>query len=131
MKTRPVGPDAWRVYLGKAEEFHRLMADAERRSDWNGVGLAAVHAVISAADAVVSRFRQERSASPDHGESVDLLLQLDVPRIAEKAKQAAEVIGAKDLVECQARDYEAKEARATARKADRFLEWAQETLRRK
>lgn len=131
MKTRPVGPAGWRVYLRKAEEFHRIMADAEDRSDWNGVGLTAVHTVISAADALVPRFTSQRSSSEDHGDAVDLLRELNVPSISEKANQAAEVLRVKDLVEYQARDFEAKEAVATARKADRFLEWVQVVLRRK
>lgn len=130
-KTRPVGPAGWRVYLRKAVEFHRSMRAAEARGDWNAVGLNAVHTVISAADAIVAMHTHERSSSEDHGEAVDLLRELPYPGASPKADQAAEVLNAKDLVEYQARDFEPKEAVATARRTDRFLEWVQETLRRR
>lgn len=130
-KTRPVGPAGWRIYLGKAVEFHRSMTAAETRGDWNAVGLNAVHTVISAADAIVALYTGERSSSEDHGEAVDLLRELPIPDARQKADQAAEVLNAKDLVEYQTRNFEPKEAAATARKADRFLEWVQESLRRK
>lgn len=105
------------------------MKDAEARGDWNGLGLAAVHTVISAADALVARFMGKRSSSQDHADAADLIRELPLKEAARRADQAAEVLNVKHLVEYQDRDFDAKEATATGRKAERFLEWVKEALR--
>ncbi len=129
MRTRRVGPAGWRIYLNKAEEFQRAMADAERRSDWNAVGLCAVHMVISASDAITAFYLGERSAADRHVDSADLLRQLDVDDAPEKADQAVQVLDAKTLVEYEARDFQPTEAAATAKKAKRFLPWVRQNIR--
>lgn len=128
MRTRGVRPGRWRVYLKKADEFGRLAADAAAREDWNAVGLAAVHTVISAADALTAFHLGERSASQDHGDSVELVRRLPLEGAAERAARAAEVLDAKNVVEYEDRDFGPKEGSALQKKAERFLLWVHANL---
>lgn len=117
------------MYLKKAAEFERAMQDAVDRKDWNAAGLNAVHAVISAADAMTTFYLGERSAGDSHLDVVDLLRQLPLPDAGEKAQQAFHVIHEKNVVEYEDIDFDAKTAERIEKQAARFHEWARSKLR--
>jgi predicted nucleotidyltransferase len=118
------------VYLRKAEEFARSMNDASARADWNAVGLNAVHAVISACDALTTAFLGVRSRSQDHEEVAKLIRNLPVNEAPAKADTAVHVIQLKNLVEYEARDLDPQEAEMVCTKVGRFLAWAGGHIRR-
>jgi hypothetical protein len=128
-KTRKLAPARHAVYLKKAAEFERSMGDAALREDWNAVGLNAVHAVISAADAMTAFYLGERSVGGSHLDVIALLRQLPLDDAKERAQQAAQVIHEKNVVEFEDVDFDEKSAARIEKQAVRFLEWARLKLR--
>lgn len=129
LRTENVARARAGVYLRKAQEFLAAMRAARQAGQWNAVGLTAVHAVISGADAVTVRFLELRSRGPGHEEAVELLRRLPVAGVEDAARTFLEVVRAKGLVEYEDRLFAEDEALATGKKAERFLRWALEVVR--
>lgn len=87
VRTRPVTAPQARAYLGKAEEF----LAAARTSLEAGQSIAAtslaIHAGISACDAICGARTGQRVAASDHGQSATLLEQA-----GDEGKDAARVL---------------------------------------
>lgn len=129
IRTEKLDRSRARIYLQKAEEFARSMRQSAVRGDWNAVGLEAVHAVISAADAVTTAKLGLRSRAADHEEVVKLIRNLPSKQADAKAEQAQKVLEVKNLVEYEARTFEQAEAQATMKQAERFVIWARGELK--
>jgi len=115
----------WKNYLIKAEQFYETAHDAYDKENWNAVGLNAVHAAISANDAVTVHFNKIRSASEKHSDAITLLLEV-LPKdeqAKEYSKHLAWLIGRKNLVEYESRLFYKKEAEDSLKHAERFLQW--------
>lgn len=72
-RTRSVSPQAAGNYLKKAQEFTMAMESSLQEKHWNAAALAAVHAAISAGDALLAAFAGIRSSDQDHRHIVTLL----------------------------------------------------------
>lgn len=129
-KTVPAARREAGRYLAKAEEFlaeaHAALGD--RRSD--AAMLTAIHAAISAADAVTVALAGRRSADPDHQRAADLLEQVGgpSPEVRGKARQLRQLLSRKNLVEYESRRATAKEAADGVERAARFVAWASSTV---
>ena len=118
------------TYLRKATEFFESMQEAIPRSRWNASGLNAVHCAISACDAVLVYYTEQRSASPDHETAAYLLSSLSkVPEARKKAETLRKIIHEKHLIEYEDRSISQGEAVELAKLTERFYRWAQEVLR--
>jgi uncharacterized protein (UPF0332 family) len=62
-----------RAYAAKAEEYLEAAEQDLKHSRHNAATSAAVHAGISAADAIMGAHRGMRSSDADHSRAVDLL----------------------------------------------------------
>jgi hypothetical protein len=125
--TRSIDRNAARKYLAKAGEFLATAETALGDERWNAAGLNAIHAGISAADAVVVASAGVRSAAKDHGAIVDLL-QSSVDRVpAASMRQLSGLLGMKNTVEYEQRLLKASEARTLVQQAGRFCAWATES----
>ncbi|MEX0834229.1 MAG: hypothetical protein WD276_10230 [Actinomycetota bacterium] len=96
------------------------------------VMLNAIHAAISAADAVSVALVGRRSADPNHQRTADLLEQVAgaSPEIKQRAKQLRTLLAKKNVVEYESRKASAKEAGDALERAKRFFDWSQQTVRR-
>jgi uncharacterized protein (UPF0332 family) len=72
MRTRSVDRSKYRNYLLKAEEFLDTAKDAFERARYNASVLNSVHAIISAADALLVFVKGFRCAGTRHEEAVEL-----------------------------------------------------------
>lgn len=72
MRTRSVDRPKYRNYLTKSEEFLDTANDALERTRYNASVLNAVHAIISAADALLVFVKGFRYAGTRHEEAVEL-----------------------------------------------------------
>jgi hypothetical protein len=120
------------LYLAKSEQFAaeaRAALDAARH---DAAMLNAIHAAISAADAVTAALFGLRSADPDHERAVDLLEETAAgsEEIKARARQMRQLLAKKNMVEYEARRATAKEARDAAERASRIVAWAAVTVRR-
>jgi HEPN domain-containing protein len=122
-KTRAVDKSEYRDFLAKAKDFASMLDLALAGGKWNSAGLQAVHAVISASDAVIVYYGGVRSVELDHREVVGLLHDIIGEAAATAGRHVSRVIAKKNLVEYEGRSISQAEAREMAEHAKRFLEW--------
>ena len=90
---------------------------------WNSAGLQAVHAVISASDAVIVYYGGVRSVELDHREVVGLLHDIIGETAATAGRHVSRVIAKKNLIEYERRSITQADSREMVGHAKRFLEW--------
>ena len=92
-------------------------------------GLNAVHCAISACDAVLVYYTEQRSASPDHEQAAYLLSTLPkVPDAKAKAETLRRIVHEKHLIEYEDRAVTAQEAAELAKLTERFYAWAKQLV---
>ncbi|MBA4370973.1 MAG: hypothetical protein C0418_05270 [Coriobacteriaceae bacterium] len=129
-RTRRAMKSDARAYLAKAEQFLAGMEAELAEERWDAAGLAAIHAGISAGDAVLGYHGGVRSIAQDHRATVDLLKRTMGSAADGAAKHLKRLIDKKNLVEYEQRRLTASEAADLAEQARRFLGWAREQLPR-
>ncbi|PIS36090.1 MAG: hypothetical protein COT35_12975 [Nitrospirae bacterium CG08_land_8_20_14_0_20_52_24] len=122
-KTRNVDKSEYRDYLAKAKDFAFMMDLSLEQGKWNSAGLQAVHAVISAGDAVIVYYGGMRSIELDHRQVVGLLHDIIGEAASTAGKHVSMVVAKKNLVEYERRSIIQAEARDMVEHAKRFLEW--------
>ena len=128
-RTRRVERAASASYLKKATEFFESMGQAMHVGRWNAAGLNAVHCAISACDAVLVYYTEQRSASPDHETAAYLLSSLaEVPEAKQKAETLRRILQEKHIIEYEDRTFTAHEAAELAKLTERFYQWANEVV---
>ena len=70
LKTRSVNKHLYKNYLKKAEEFMNACNDSFLKEDWNAAVINAIHAGISASDALTIFFKGVRHAGERHEDVV-------------------------------------------------------------
>lgn len=117
------------VYLKKTAEFFESMQRALAAGHWNAAGLTAVHCAISACDAVLVYYTEQRSASADHEAAAYLLSALlKVPDAKQKAETLRRILHEKHVIEYEDRAFTAHEAAELAKLTERFYRWARELV---
>lgn len=105
------------------------MQHAMQAGRWNAAGLNAVHCAISACDAVLVYYTEQRSASPDHEAAAHLLRSLPkVPDAKQKAETLRRILQEKHVIEYEDRNVTAREAAELTKLTERFFRWAQEAV---
>ncbi len=129
LKTRSVSRERHSTYLKKAKEFLRASESSMKIGDWNAVGLNAVHAAISAADALLVYYGGVRSTSNSHHDVAGLLRQhIKDDQLGSKIQTLSKVLGYKNLAAYEDREVLEAEGRDAEKLARRFLEWARSRL---
>ena len=128
-KTRSLPRDRYAIYLKKAQEFLRASESALGVGDWDAVGLNAVHAAISSADALLAYYGGVRSTGESHRDVAGLLRQhVQDDQLGSKFQTLSKVLDYKNLAAYEDREVTEAEARDAAKLAGRFLEWARSRL---
>lgn len=128
-KTRSVSRERYATYLKKAGEFLRAAEAALPAGDWDAVGLNAVHASISAADAILVYYGGVRSSGESHHDVAGLLRQhVQDEQLGSKIQTLSKVLGYKNLAAYEDREVTEAEARDAAKLAWRFVDWVRERL---
>lgn len=119
----------FKKFLKKAEEFVEMMRQSIKEEKWNAAGLNAIHAGISANDALLTYHFGVRSISPKHDDAVKLLISMMKREDTEKnAKHLRRLISVKNLVEYDGRLLSRVEAESLAKHVERFLFWAKSLM---
>jgi hypothetical protein len=94
--------------------------------------LNAIHAGISASDAVTVALVGRRSADPDHQRAVDLLEEVapGSREIGMHVRQLRALLARKNVVEYESRRATAREAADAVERAHRLVTWARQTVER-
>ncbi|HHT9137770.1 MAG TPA: hypothetical protein ACFYEK_11085 [Candidatus Wunengus sp. YC60] len=122
-KTKAVDKNQYQAFITKAKDFAFMMDISLEEGKWNSAGLQAVHAVISASDAVIVYYGGVRSAEVDHREVVGLLQDIIGKDVSAAGRHVSMVIAKKNLVEYEERLISQAEARDMTEHAKRFLAW--------
>ncbi len=128
-KTRKTDSTAAAGYITKSRQFAESMRRSLVEKQWDAAGLGAVHAVISAADALLAAYGGIRSIDPDHRSAIRLLEEtLGSKAISSARRHISFVIAKKNVIEYEQRRITGKEADAIADHAERFLHFAEKML---
>ena len=119
-----VGSTAAREFLAKADEFLAASESSERDERWDAAGLAAVHAGISFADAVLAEVAGIRSRETDHGALVSLLDERVAAFGGAQRRQLVGLLSKKTMVEYESRPMTMTEAVQLTDSANRLGKWA-------
>ena len=119
-----------RLYLAKAKQFSEEAAAAITGSRNDAAMLNAVHAAISAADAVSVALGGRRSADSDHQRATDLLQEVGAKSagMSDALRQLRMVLAKKNAVEYESRRASAKEAADVVERAARLVSWASQVV---
>lgn len=130
MKNRAerLSRDSYKKYLGKAEDFARLMTAGLAGGSPNGAALAAIHCAISAVDALCVFHLGERSRGQDHHGAVALLGRVPVADVGKHVIQFHEIMAQKNAVEYEALEISRKTAESLVERASRLLTWVKSHL---
>ena len=105
------------------------MQESLKKEKWNAAGLNAIHAGISANDALLTFHFGLRSISPKHDDAARLLTSMMKREDTEtKAKHLRRLISMKNIVEYEGRLFSKGEAESSAKHAERFLNWVKSLL---
>jgi len=116
-------------FLKKADEFFEIMHQSLAQEKWNAAGLNAIHAGISANDAVLTFHFGLRSISPKHDDAVRLLISMLKREDTEsKAKHLRQLLSMKNVVEYDGRLLSKREAESLVKNAGRFFFWVKSIL---
>lgn len=126
-KTVEVARSEARLYLDKGIELCGLAEIASAGSRHDAAVLNAVHAVISAADAVCIGLAGRRSADPDHQRAIDLLVEDALGGARGGSIPTARmrrILAKRNIIEYTSRRARPSEAEQAVRDARRVVEWA-------
>lgn len=128
-QTRKVDRSAARVFWNRARQCADMMEEALDRGQWEAAGVNAVHAAISANDAVLAALRGLKPSSADHKDAARVLLsQLKEDDARKAGKRLGVIVAKKSRVEYDDKRFTEKEARDIAMDTQRFLEWAKSRI---
>jgi HEPN domain-containing protein len=118
------------LYIAKAVQFVEEASAAIESSRNDAAMLNAVHAAITAADAICVAIAGRRSADPDHQRAADLLQEIGggSQGISGHVRQLRMLLAKKNVVEYESRQAKAKEASEAVQRAERFVDWAKQIV---
>jgi HEPN domain-containing protein len=126
LKTHEVPKTKARSYLGKARQFLEVSTTSLGSERYDAALLLAIHAGLSACDAVTVALRGVRSIEPDHLRAADLLeaAAREAEDVQQHASQLRGLLKVKNLVEYEDRRVSAREAETGSKRAERLVNWA-------
>jgi len=128
-QTKKVERSAARVFWSRASQCAEMMEEALGRGQWEAAGVNAVHAAISANDAVLAALRGIKPASADHKDAARVLLsQLNEDDAQKAGKRLGVILAKKSRVEYEDKRFSEKDARDVVVDTQRFLEWAKSRI---
>lgn len=127
--ARPTRVGAEKSFFAKAEDFLDG-AKGEVNDHSNAAATLAVHAVISACDAICAKFLQRRHAGSDHMQAVEMLNELPVDKdeLKQKVRQASRVISKKNIAEYEDHIIGKDETLHMIKDAERFIDWVRKKV---
>ena len=120
-----ISTDKWKgkgVYLIRAEQYSRSMANAFEKKDWDSCVGNAIHCAISAQDAFCIHIKAQRYKGTDHREAAEFFMGIFQTEEHKKAAQRLfDLIQIKTDAEYGDKSFNEKEASQAKINAERFL----------
>jgi uncharacterized protein (UPF0332 family) len=129
IRTSHVPKSDYINYLKKAGEFLSSAQDSLIKEKWNAAGLNAIHAGISATDALLVALHGIRSTSPKHDDTLKLINSLVKHKeLEENIGHLRSLISMKSIVEYDQRLITQSEAVSLSKHSERLLAWVKNIL---
>ena len=128
LKTVYIPQSGYKGFKNKANDFYQVMKLSLSAELWNGVGLNAVHCVISLSDALTVYFLNKRFSGDDHRHASELLLQIPSEGVKQYANTLDKIISKKHMVAYEEREFRQSEALEIAKQTERFFQWGIDQL---
>lgn len=130
-KTKEVDNQIFKDYLKKAQDFHAAIQLCMDNSNWNAVGLNAVHAAISASDSLLAKMAGLRSMDSSHSAVADLIEKfISDDDVKKQSTRLRRILGLKNLIEYEGRNFYQREAEDLQRDVDRYFSWVKKMLQK-
>ena len=123
IKTVYIPKSAYKGFQNKANEFYQVMKLSLDSELWSGVGLNAVHCVISLNDALTAYFLNKRFSGEDHRHASELLAQVPCEDAKQYANAFSKIISKKHMVAYEEREFRRSEALEIDKQTERFYRW--------
>ncbi|MFA4874662.1 MAG: hypothetical protein WC956_06880 [bacterium] len=117
-------------YMKRSMELRQSMRNNLVLENWNALVIDAVHAVISANDALTVALAGVRCTSSNHLDAVELLKQSISKELQPDIARLARVISIKSHVEYGPSLVTRTEAEKIAKDAERFIDWTESVLQK-
>ncbi len=114
---------AYKNFQHKAGDFYQVMKLSSDSELWNGVGLNAVHCVISLSDALTVYFLSKRFSGDDHKHASELLAQIPSDSAKQYVTAFDKIISKKHMVAYEEREFRQSEALEIIKQTERFFNW--------
>jgi HEPN domain-containing protein len=128
-RTEAVPSGEHAQFLAKAKEFAetaRIALEDQRR---HSAGLEAIHAVISACDAVTVARLGLRCKGEDHRDVLHLLSRIKEEGLYEVHRQVSQVLSVKSMVEYGGAGLSSDETSRVVVQAERVVKWVTEQVK--
>ena len=128
IKSVSVAQSGYKGFRHKASDFYQVMKLSLDAELWHGVGLNAVHCVISLSDALTVYFLNKRFSGDDHRHASDLLAQIPNAGVKQYINAFDRIISKKHMVAYEEREFRQSEALEIAKQTERFFQWGMDQL---
>jgi len=130
LKTRKVNKSLYSNYLKRAEECYIAANECFKNADWNAATICAIHACISACDAVCIYFLGKRHAGENHNDAVRLFktIRIQGGNLDKNATRLNRIISIKNMAEYEERLVFKSEAEKILKDMERFFNYIRKEL---
>ena len=118
----------YKNFQHKASDFYQVMKLSYDSGLWNGVGLNAVHCIISLNDALTVYFLNKRFSGDDHRHASELLSQIPNSGVKQYINAFDKIISKKHMIAYEERDFRQSEALDIIKQTERFFQWGMSQL---
>ena len=129
MRAKPVYKYLYLNHLKKADEFLQQSSKAIDDKRRNAAVSLAIHAGISAADALCISRLGVRSSGESHEEVIQLINKLDLENKKIKIRQLLNLLNFKNSAEYSENLMTEKDSLSAKQNAERFLSWVKNNLK--
>jgi uncharacterized protein (UPF0332 family) len=130
LKTRKVNKSLYSNYLKRAEECYISANVCYKNADWNAATICAIHACISACDAMCVYFLGKRHAGKNHNDAVRLFKTISIQseNLNQNANRLNKIINIKNIVEYEEMLVYKSEAEKLVIDMERFFNYVRKEL---
>jgi HEPN domain-containing protein len=129
IKTVRVNRESCVVFLEKAEQFLKTAIVSFESENYNASAANAVHACISAADALCARHLGERAAGDKHTDAVNLVKAIkNTDEFTNNAVRFGRVLAIKSLAEYEGRLVFKNDSEVVLKNSEKFIEFVKKNL---
>lgn len=130
LKTRKVNKSLYANYLKRAEECYYAAIKCFKNADWNAATICAIHACISACDAMCIYYLGARHAGENHNNAVRLFKTIPIQsgNLNRNANRLNKIVSIKNMAEYEERLVFKFEVEKIVKDMERFFSFVRKEL---